>query len=92
MGLKIICFTISYSHGELHEFEQAGASDDHFDVNEVDPTLHIDLVQDTDVNPKTSIQLMNKDRLSEDGQSLDDDTISYYNRYGFLNQQLIHYS
>ena len=95
MGLIIICFTISYSHGELHnlhEFEQASASDDHFDGNEVHPTLHIDPVQNTDVNHKTSIQLMNKDRLSGHGQSLDDDTVSYYNRYAFAHRRLIHNS
>ena len=84
MIIIIITFTCSYSYGELHnlqEFEQGEITDDNFDGYENDPSLQKNIENvDKSVPSATSRSLL-KTRLSGHGQSLDDDTISYYNRY-----------
>ena len=83
-------FLISYSHGELHnlqEFEQGEMTDDNFDGYENDPTLHSNLETVDKSIPSTTSRSLLKTRLSGHGQSLDDDTISYYNRYVFIDDK-----
>ena len=76
-------FIFSYSHGELHnlqEFEQDDAKEDHFDGYENAPSLHFSIEKGDKAIPSTTSRSLLKTRLSGHGQSLDDDTISYYNR------------
>ena len=83
--MYIICnylFT-SYSHGELHnlqEFEQTDTNEEKFKDPDIDHSLHRNFEKDDSYDPPTSTRPLLKNRLLGHGQSLDDDTISYYNR------------
>ena len=71
---------ISYSHGELHnlqEFEQAGTNNVKLKGADIDNSNSEK--DDTYDYPTTTRPLL-KNRILGHGQSLDDDTISYYNR------------
>ena len=74
---------LSYSHGELHnlqEFEQDEEKEDPFDGYENAPSLNFCIEKGDKSIPSTASRSLLKTRLSGHGQSLDDDTISYYNR------------
>ena len=66
----------------LQEFEKVDdASDKIFEENEMDTSKHAKLDQVNELNPKPSTRPLHKKRLPGQGQSIDDDNISYYNRY-----------
>ena len=74
----------SYSHGELHnlqEFEQTGTKEEKFKGPDIDHSMHRNFEKDDSYDPPASTRPTLKNRLLGHGQSLDDDAVSYYNRY-----------
>ena len=74
----------SYSHGELHnlqEFDQTGTKEEKFKDPDPDHSIHRHFEKEDSYDPPASSRTLIKNRLLGHGQSLDDDTISYYNRY-----------